>query len=61
VNGFVVDTCVLLDVFEGVEPFASSSADVLDEHLGSGLVIAPISYVELAPASLAHAQCRIRG
>lgn len=41
---------MLLDIFEGVEPFASSSADVLDEHHDAGLVIAPISYVELTPA-----------
>jgi len=49
-NGYVVDTCVLLDVFGGVEPFASRSADALDAHQSDGLVIAPITYVELAPA-----------
>jgi len=45
VNGFVVDTCVLLDVFEGVEPFASQSADILDSYVEAGLVISPITYV----------------
>ena len=49
-TGYVVDTCVLLDVFEGVEPFASKSADSLDEFAKYGLFIAPITYVELAPA-----------
>jgi len=49
-NGYVVDTCVLLDVFEGVEPFASRSADILDGNADKGLVIAPITYIELAPA-----------
>lgn len=49
-SGYVVDTCVLLDVFEGVEPFASRSADALDAYAERGLRIAPITYVELAPA-----------
>ena len=49
-SGYVVDTCVLLDVFEGVEPFASWSADAIDSHTEAGLFIAPITYVELAPA-----------
>lgn len=47
---WVVDTCVLLDIFEGDPEFAESSADALDAHASEGLAIAPVSYVELAPA-----------
>ena len=53
-NGHVVDTCVLLDVFEGVETFASRSADALDRFSNGGLFIAPITYVELAPAFMGN-------
>lgn len=47
---WVVDTCVLLDIFEGDEDFAIPSADALDAHVSEGLCIAPITFVELAPA-----------
>ena len=47
---WVVDTCVLLDIFEGDPEFAESSADALDAHASEGLAIAPVSYVDLAPA-----------
>lgn len=47
---WVVDTCILLDVFEGDEDFAVASADALDAHSPEGLCIAPVTFVELAPA-----------
>ena len=47
---WVVDTCVLLDIFEGDEEFAITSADALDAHAAEGLCIAPVTFVELAPA-----------
>ena len=48
---WVVDTCVLLDILDEVEPFAGMSADALDMKSAEGaLFIAPITYVELAPA-----------
>lgn len=52
---WVVDTCVLLDVLDGIAPFDIESADVLDSLSASGtLTIAPVSYVELAPAFLGN-------
>lgn len=47
---WVVDTCVLLDIFEGDPDFAIASADALDAHAADGLSIAPATFVELAPA-----------
>ena len=47
---WLVDTCVLLDILCADPQFAQSSADCLAEHLGEGLVISPLTYVELAPA-----------
>jgi len=47
---WVVDTCVLLDVLDNHPAFGMKSADALDAVRDQGLCIAPISYVELAPA-----------
>ena len=47
---WVVDTCVLLDIFEDDEEFALPSADALDAHAADGLCVAPVTFVELAPA-----------
>lgn len=47
---WVVDTCVLIDVFEADPQFGESSARLLDEQAADGLVISPVTYVELAPA-----------
>ena len=48
----VVDTCVLLDILDGDSDFSTTSAVALNRHVREGLIIAPISYVELAPAFL---------
>ena len=48
----VVDTCVIIDVLDGQSPFSKASAKTLDKYADEGLLIAPISYVELAPAFL---------
>ena len=48
----VVDTCVIIDVLDGRSPFSKASAKTLDKYADEGLLIAPISYVELAPAFL---------
>ena len=48
----VVDTCVIIDVLDGRSPFSKASAKTLDMYADEGLLIAPISYVELAPAFL---------
>ena len=46
---WVVDTCLLIDVAENDPEFGQSSARLLDRRRSAGLLIAPVSYVELAP------------
>ena len=47
---WVVDTCVLIDLLRRDETFATLAADALDAKRMEGLTIAPLTYVELAPA-----------
>jgi predicted nucleic acid-binding protein len=47
---WVVDTCLLIDIFGGTHGFATSAADLLARHADDGLVICPMTYAELAPA-----------
>src|SRR5688572_30395677 len=47
---WVVDTCVLIDVLEEDPSFGLLSAETLEESLEEGLVICPMTYVELSPA-----------
>ena len=47
---WVVDTCVLVDVLENDPEFGRASAGALAAKLAEGLVVSPITYVELAPA-----------
>lgn len=47
---WVVDTCVIVDVLCGDGDFSEKSADAIDAKRDDGLVIAPITYVELAPS-----------
>ena len=47
---WVVDTCVLLDVLMEDPTFGRCSAEVLEACLEEGLVICPMTYVELSPA-----------
>ena len=49
---WVVDTCVIIDVLSGDGVFSTKSADAIDAKRAEGLVIAPITYVELAPSFL---------
>jgi predicted nucleic acid-binding protein len=46
---WVVDTCMLIDVAEGDPQFARPSALLLDHRRAAGLLIAPVSYIELSP------------
>ena len=48
----VVDTCVIVDISDRDPVFGERSARTLEEHADGGLLIAPISFVELAPAFL---------
>ena len=47
---WVVDISVLLDIANNDARFASASTGCLTRHLPEGLIICPVSYVELAPA-----------
>ena len=47
---WVVDTSVLLDIRLNDPAFGVASATCLARQLGDGLVICPVTYVELAPA-----------
>lgn len=49
---WVVDTCILIDVLENDSDFGKPSARLLKRRSAEGLVICPVSYVELAPAFL---------
>ncbi len=47
---WVVDTSVLLDIRLPDPVFGMASAKCLARHFAEGLVICPVSYVEIAPA-----------
>jgi predicted nucleic acid-binding protein len=49
VTAWVVDASVLLDIRMDDPEFGLASARCLAAHLADGLVIAPVTYVELAP------------
>jgi predicted nucleic acid-binding protein len=47
---FVVDTCLLIDIFAADKAWAKASARLLARHQNQGLVISPFTFIELAPA-----------
>ena len=47
---WVVDTSVLLDIHSADAAFSQASAECLAKYCAEGLVISPVTYVELAPA-----------
>lgn len=47
---WIVDTCVVLDIFENDPQFGEPSARLLETLLQQGLVISPITMVELSAA-----------
>jgi len=47
---WVVDTCILLDVGLDDRVFAANSERILNDKLADGLVVCPVTFVELAPA-----------
>ena len=49
---WVVDTCVVIDVLDHDPEFGRASASLLDKMAPEGMVLCPVSYVELAPAFL---------
>jgi predicted nucleic acid-binding protein len=49
---WVVDTCLVIDVLDDDPKYGLASAKLLDARAADGLVLCPVSYVELAPAFL---------
>lgn len=49
---WVVDTCLVIDVLDDDPEFGGPSALLLDARATDGLVLCPVSFVELAPAFL---------
>ena len=47
---WVVDTCVIIDILDRHAEFAGPSSRTLESKLDDVLTIAPLTYVELAPA-----------
>jgi predicted nucleic acid-binding protein len=48
--GWVVDTCVLLDILEDDPEFGRASASCLRTRLEEGLLACPVTLLELGPA-----------
>lgn len=46
----VVDTCILIDILENDPDFGRASALCLRRYVSDGLVICPVSMIELSPA-----------
>ena len=47
---WVVDTCVVLDVFENDPQFGKDSAKLLEKLMPAGLAVSPVTMVELSAA-----------
>ncbi|NJK90781.1 MAG: type II toxin-antitoxin system VapC family toxin [Blastochloris sp.] len=47
---WVVDTCILLDIGLDDPSFADASENLLRRKLGEGLLVCPVTFIELAPA-----------
>lgn len=47
---WVIDTCVVIDVLEDDPEFGLQSANLLKKLLPDGLIVCPVTFVELAPA-----------
>ena len=47
---WIIDTCVILDVFEDDPQFGRKSAELLQALLPQGLAISPVTLVELSAA-----------
>ena len=63
---WVVDSCIALDVALGDPIYGTGSANLLEKKLRDGLIISPITYIELAPQfngnlALLNEFCRLTG
>jgi predicted nucleic acid-binding protein len=57
---WVVDTSVLLDIHTEDPTFGRRSARCLPRYLRDGLVICPVSYIEIAPAFSSQVDLQIQ-
>lgn len=48
--GFVVDTCIFIDILIGDPVFGEPSAICLKQMQLKGLLVSPVCYIEMAPA-----------
>ncbi|MCP5521441.1 MAG: type II toxin-antitoxin system VapC family toxin [Verrucomicrobiales bacterium] len=55
---WVIDTCLLIDVAEEDPAFGAGSAALIDTHRPAGLMVCPVSYVELAPVFEGHPEAQ---
>lgn len=58
-KGWVIDTCVLLDVLEADPRHGEISARALEARLSEGLFVCPVTLVEVAPAFQGDIACAI--
>ena len=47
---WVIDTCILIDILKADPVFSKASSQAIQSKMDDVLVVAPITYVELAPA-----------
>lgn len=47
---WIVDTCVVIDLFENDPDYGLRSARLLEARLSEGLAVCPVTQIELAPA-----------
>jgi len=47
---WVVDTCIVIDVLDNDPEFGRTSASMLEKSLPDGLLVCPVTMVELSPA-----------
>jgi len=47
---WVIDTCLLIDVLENDPKFGAISARLIDSKRKEGLLLCPVTYIELSPA-----------
>jgi predicted nucleic acid-binding protein len=47
---WVVDTCLVIDVLDADPEYGAASAHLIDAKSPEGLLLCPVSFIELAPA-----------
>jgi predicted nucleic acid-binding protein len=47
---WVIDTCLLIDIADADPNYSAMSGKIITGYHSQGLIVSPISYIELAPA-----------